>query len=177
MAVASTPTSCRVLIVYDGRGPQIEPLAVAVAEGVLRVAGAEAVKLRIEQACQEELLRADAIILGTPNWSGVTGALKLWLDGHGDLWEEGTLAGKLGAAFATGRGRHSGLEMTLLSLLHWMLACGMVIVGLPWSDRMGTSGSYYGATSAGTVTPEDLEQARALGERVADLAMRLKRES
>ena len=175
--MAPTATSCQVLIVYDGRGPQIEPLASAVAEGVSRVEGAGPVKLRIEEAVQEDLVRADAIILGTPNWSGVTGVLKLWLDDQGDLWEEGKLAGKLGAAFATGRGRHSGLEMTLLNLLHWMLACGMVIVGLPWSDRMATSSSYYGATSAGTVTPEDLEQARALGERVALLTLRLKRES
>ena len=49
----------------------------------------------------------------------------------------------------------------------------MVIVGLPWTERMRTSGSYYGATSAGDISPEDLEQARELGARVARLAMRL----
>ena len=83
------------------------------------------------------------------------------------------MAGKVGGAFATGRGRHSGLEFTLLGLIHWMLACGMVIVGLPWSERIQVSGSYYGATAAGSVTPEDLGQARELGERVARLALRL----
>ena len=84
------------------------------------------------------------------------------------------LSGKVGAAFAVGRGRHSGLEFTLLGLLHWMLACGMVIVGLPWTERMRVSGSYYGATAAGEPGPEDLEQARALGQRVAGLAQSLK---
>ena len=103
----------------------------------------------------------------------MTGALKTWLDDQGDLWEEGKLSGKVGAAFTTGRGRHSGMEFTLLGLIHWMLACGMVIVGLPWTERMRTSGSYYGATSAGDISPEDLEQARELGARVARLAMRL----
>ena len=162
-----------ILLVYDGRGPQIEALASAISEGISRVKGAGALKRRIDEASSEDLIKADGIILGSPNWSGVTGALKLWLDEQGDLWEEGALRGKIGAAFTTGRGRHSGLEFTLLGLLHWMLACGMIVVGLPWSDRMKLSGSYYGATSAGEVTAEDLEQARSLGERVTRIALRL----
>ncbi len=166
-------TSRSVLIVYDGRGPQIEPLALAVAEGVSTVDGVLPKSERVEDAAREDLLAADAVIIGSPNWSGVTGSLKLWLDDQGDLWEEGLLEGKIGAAFSTGRGRHSGLEFTLLSLIHWMLACGMVIVGLPWSEDMRVSGSYYGATSAGEVSPQDLEQARKLGARVARLTSRL----
>ena len=64
--------------------------------------------------------------------------------------------------------------MTLLQLIHWMLACGTVVVGLPWSDAMRTSGSYYGATAVGGVTEEDLAQARELGARVATVAAKLK---
>ena len=72
-----------------------------------------------------------------------------------------------------GSGLHSGLEMTLLQLVHWMLACGMVVVGLPWSERMRGSGSYYGATAAGRVTLDDRSQARELGIRLATFAARL----
>ena len=162
-----------ILILYDSHGPQIEAVASAVSEGVSRVHGARPVKKRILEAVRQDLLEADAIILGSPNWSGVTGSLKLWLDNQGDLWEEGKLAGKIGAAFTTGRGRHSGLEFTLLAIIHWLLACGMVIVGLPWSERMLVSGSYYGATAAGEVSLDDLEQAGVLGERVAGLSLRL----
>ncbi len=64
--------------------------------------------------------------------------------------------------------------MTLLQLIHWMMACGMVIVGLPWSGRMQNSGSYYGATATGDVAKEDLSQARELGIRLATVAARLK---
>jgi hypothetical protein len=49
----------------------------------------------------------------------------------------------------------------------------MVIVGLPWSDAMRTSGSYYGATAHGQVSDDDREQARVLGRRVAEFAVRL----
>lgn len=90
----------------------------------------------------------------------------------GDLWEEGTLAGKIGAAFTASAGRHSGTEFTLLNVLHWFLGNGMIVAGLPWTPRMARAGSYYGATAIGSVTEEDLEQARALGRRVAELALR-----
>ena len=163
----------RILVLYDSHGPQIVKLAEAISEGIERVDEAVPVVKQIDEATREDLIAADSLILGSPNWSGISGFLKRWLDDQGDLWEEGLLNGKVGAAFTTGRGRHSGLEFTLLGLIHWMLAGGMVVVGLPWSDDMRVSGSYYGATAAGPVTEEDLEQARALGQRVAEFGLRL----
>jgi NAD(P)H dehydrogenase (quinone) len=163
-----------VLVLYDAKGPAIESLAQAAARGVSRANDASPLLKLIQEATIDDLLRADALLLGSPNWSGVAGTLKSWLDEQGDLWEEGSLAGKPGAAFTTGWGRHSGLEITLLQLIHWLLACGMIVVGLPWSDRMRYSGSYYGATTAGRVSEDDLAQAEALGARVADVAARLK---
>ena len=151
----------------------METLANAIAQGVSSVTGTQPIKRRVQEARQQDLLEADAIVVGSPNWSGITGSLKQWLDDQGDLWEEGQLVGKVGAAFTTGRGRHSGLEFTLYSLIHWMLACGMVIVGLPWDETMRRSGSYYGVTAVGEVSGEDMEQGRRLGERVARVSMKL----
>ena len=171
MGVRTPAISRTVLVLYDSHGPQIETLALAISDGASGVSGIRCLRKRIQDADRQDLLEADALILGSPNWSGATGFLKSWLDDQGDLWEEGVLAGKVGAAFTTGRGRHSGLEFTLLSLIHWMLACGMVIVGLPWSETMRVSGSYYGATASGPVSPEDLEQTRELGMRVAGISL------
>ena len=39
---------------------------------------------------------------------------------------------------------------------------------------MRRSGSYYGATAHGAVTDDDRAQARALGRRVAEIALRLR---
>ncbi|MCH7571507.1 MAG: hypothetical protein IH891_01185 [Planctomycetes bacterium] len=61
----------------------------------------------------------------------------------------------------------------MLTLMHWMLAGGMLIAGLPWNELMRTTGSYYGATAAGAVQEDDLAQARSLGRRVAVLALRM----
>ena len=117
------------------------------------------------------MVAADAIILGSPNWHGMTADLKA---GHrSDRPDLGT--GQAG--WQSRRGIHqrlvaqsAGRSSRLLTLLHTLLAHGMLIVGLPWSKRMVKSGSYYGPTAVGGPTEDDLGQARALGRRVAHYA-------
>lgn len=164
--------SCRILILYE-HGDLVEALSQAIAEGARSIPGTEVLIQWPRQTSKEDLVAADALIFGTPNWTGIKGSLKLWMDTTGDLWEEGSLAGKVGAAFTASAGPHSGTEFTLLNVLHWFLGNGMLIAGLPWSERMEKSGSYYGVTAIGKVTEDDLLQARALGRRVAEVATKL----
>ena len=96
-----------VLLLYDSRGGLVEELASAVAEGVRGVSGVELLDRRLDEAEHAELLRCDALILGSPNWTGMTGKLKQWLDESGDLWESGELAGKAGRGV---HGRMVGLR-------------------------------------------------------------------
>jgi NAD(P)H dehydrogenase (quinone) len=162
-----------VLLLFDSRGGLTEHLAEAIAEGVRSVEGVALSYRGIDEAQQRELLECDALILGSPNWSGMTGKLKEWFDYSGDLWETGELAGKPGACFTVGWSRSGGIEVTLLQLVHLLLSHGLLLVGLPWSEAMRRSGSYYGATAHGEVTDEDRAQARALGRRVAEVTVRL----
>jgi NAD(P)H dehydrogenase (quinone) len=164
----------KVLLLFDSRGGLTEQLAEAIAEGVRSVSGATLSYRRIDDASQHELLECDALIVGSPNWSGMTAKLKEWFDYSGDLWESGELAGKPAAAFTAGWSRSGGIEATLLQLIHLLLAHGMIIIGLPWTEAMRRSGSYYGATAHGEVTDDDRAQARALGARVAEYALRLR---
>lgn len=161
-----------ILLLYDSRGGLTEQLADSVEQGIAQ-AGAACLRRRVDDATPADLLAADGFVIGSPNWSGMTGKLKDWFDYSGDLWESGELAGKPGAAFTAGHSRSGGIEATLLQLLHLLLSHGMVIVGLPWTDTMRQSGSYYGATAHGAVTDEDRAQARALGHRLAEFAIRL----
>ena len=164
--------TCRVLILYDS-SELVAALAQSIAEGARSVVDCEVKVQGPRQTKKQDLIEADVLIIGTPNWTGIKGSLKLWLDTTGDLWEEGSLAGKVGAAFTASAGRHSGTEFTLLNVLHWFLGNGMVVVGLPWSPRMAKSGSYYGVTAIDQITEDDLEQARALGRRIAEIGQRL----
>jgi NAD(P)H dehydrogenase (quinone) len=163
--------STQVYVVYDGdpEGP-IDRLAYAIGEGAASVADTDVVLHRAHEATVDHMVAADAIILGSPNWHGMTADLKKVIDQTGLIWEQGKLVGKVGAAFTSGWSRSGGQEFTLLTLLHTLLAHGMVIVGLPWSRRMVKSGSYYGPTAVGGPTEDDLAQARALGRRVARYA-------
>jgi NAD(P)H dehydrogenase (quinone) len=161
-----------ILLLYDSRGGLTEQLADAIEAGI-HDSGAACVRRRVDDAVIPDLLAADGVIVGSPNWSGITGKLKDWFDYSGDLWESGELAGKAGGAFTAGYSRSGGIEATLLQLIHVLLANGMVVVGLPWTETMRRSGSYYGATAHGSVTDEDRQQAHALGKRVAEVAQRL----
>ena len=105
----------RILVLYDSTGQQVQALAEAVSEGVSRIQGAQAMVMDIDQAGPEDLLDCDGVILGSPNWNGITGRLKSWLDQMSDLGQEGLLEGKIGAAFTAGRGRSAGTEFTLLA--------------------------------------------------------------
>jgi NAD(P)H dehydrogenase (quinone) len=161
-----------VYVVYDGdpEGP-IDRLAHAVGVGAASVEGATVVMHTARQASVDQMVAADAIILGSPNWHGMTADLKQVIDQTGLIWEQGKLVGKVGAAFTSGWSNSGGQEITLLTLLHTLLAHGMLIVGLPWSKRMVKSGSYYGPTANGGPTADDLAQAEALGRRVARYAV------
>ena len=104
-----------VLLLFDSRGGLTEQLAEAIAEGARSVQGSTLLYRRLDEAKIEELKQCDALILGSPNWSGMTGKLKAWMDYAGDLWESGELAGKVGAAFTAGRSRSAGTEATTAS--------------------------------------------------------------
>ena len=164
-----------ILILYDNQGRQVEAIAQMIARGVGNIAGTETMVRDVNTVSPDDFMDADAIILGSPNWSGITGNLKTCLDEMSGLGREGLLDGKVCAAFTAGWGRSSGTEFTLLSLLHWGLSWGMIPIGLPWTDRMTISGSYYGATVHGEITAEDEYQARALGARAAQIASFLSR--
>ena len=88
-----------VLILYDPKDSTIIKLADGIAKGVENHNSTRAILKSIESATTTDLIDSDGIILGSPNWSGITGTFKGWLDNQGDLWEEGCLAGKPGCIY------------------------------------------------------------------------------
>lgn len=136
--------------------------------------------------CQlDELRQADGFILGTPTRFGnMTAQMKKFIDSTAQLWLEGALEGKPVGLLTSTATTHGGQETTLLSMMIPLLHLGMLIVGVPYSTpgmlhTEGRGGTPYGATTiAGTgnnlqPTPEDLEIAKVLGRRVADIARKL----
>ena len=157
----------KILVVYYSRTGNTEMLARAIAEGV-RKEGIECVLKRANDVKREDFLEADGIIAGSPVYFGsMASELKKVFDEFVDIREE--MEDKIGAAFATSGDKSGGKETTLLSIIQAMLIYGMIIVG----DPMDATG-HYGVSCTGRPSSRDLENARKLGKRVANLVKRLR---
>ena len=131
-----------------------------------------------------DLEECSGLVLGSPTRFGnMAAALKYFIDGTGSEWFSGTLAGKPAGVFTSTATLHGGQEATLLSMMIPLLHHGMVLVGLPYTERELTTttsgGTPYGASH---VAGEDADRAlddterrlcRVLGRRVANTALKL----
>ncbi len=128
---------------------------------------------------------ADALIMGSPTRFGNMAApLKNVWDMSAELWMEGALIDKIGAAFTCTASLHGGQETTPLTMYMPMIHQGMLIAGVPYSEQklLTTTGggTPYGATAVvgaeSDQSPDETELAiaRTLGERVARLTVALR---
>jgi NAD(P)H dehydrogenase (quinone) len=192
-----------ILVLYYSRNGSTAELARQACRGVESVAGAAA-KLRTvplvsaenERPAKlvpitgapyvtlEELRNAQGLLLGSPTRFGNMAApLKYFLDSTASLWLDGSLAGKPAAVFTATQTMHGGQETTLLSMMLPLLHHGMLLVGLPYTERaLSTTragGTPYGASHVAGVqhglTEDERVLAQALGKRVAQLAVTLAR--
>lgn len=134
----------------------------------------------------DDLTHCRGLVLGSPTRFGNMAApLKHFLDSTASQWLSGALAGKPAAVFTSTSSPHGGQESTLLSMMLPLLHHGMLLVGLPFTERALTEtrsgGSPYGAThhappgeSATRLSEHEALLARRLGERVAAAALALK---
>ena len=193
-----------ILIVYYSRHGATAELARHAARGIESVAGCTAtlrtvplVSAESERpvkpvpdagapyATNDDLRRADGLLLGSPTRFGNMAApLKYFLDGTSSLWLDGTLAGKPAAVFSASQTMHGGQESTLLTMALPLLHHGMLILGLPFTERSlnqtRTGGTPYGATHVAgmasqpaALSEDEIVLAQALGKRVADVAATL----
>lgn len=135
----------------------------------------------------DDLKKADGLVLGTPTRFGnMTAQMKRFIDSTASLWLEGVMEGKPVGLFTSTATTHGGQETTLFSMMPPLIHLGMLIVGVPYSTpgmlhTEGRGGTPYGASTVagpkGELTPtaEDLGIAEALGRRVAEIAVKLKK--
>ena len=166
---SSKPT---VLIVYYSLSGNTEAMARGVAAGAETVAGVEVVLKTVDKVTSADLEKAEGIIIGSPTYyANMAAPVKQMIDDW--YFQKITLFDKIGGAFATGGGRTAGRETVVNSLLLAMLNNGMIVVG-PLYESWGTFGS-----SAMTAPPDEgvdeneLDDARRLGKRVAEVVLRM----
>jgi NAD(P)H dehydrogenase (quinone) len=191
-----------ILVVYYSRDGSTAELARQACRGIESVSGASATLRTVPSvsatseavakavpdqgppfAQLDELRRADGVLLGSPTRFGNMAApLKYFIDSTAGLWLDAALSGKPAGVFTSSQTMHGGQESTLLSMMLPLLHHGMVLVGLPYSERAlnatRSGGTPYGASHVASVqqdlTEDERILAQALGRRVAQLAIALK---
>jgi NAD(P)H dehydrogenase (quinone) len=134
------------------------------------------------------LADADGIIFGAPTRFGMMcSQMRNFLDQTGGLWMKGALIGKVGSVFTSTATQHGGQETTIQCFWNTLIHQGMVIAGVPFSERRLTDisemsgGSPYGAATItggdGSRQPSENELAiaRAQGKYVAEITQALVR--
>lgn len=87
--------------------------------------------LKPEDVTLDDLEQCNGLILSSPvHWGQIAGGIKVWLDRLQyppfSLFEKQFLRGKLGGAFVTSGGVHTGTEFTLLGLQVFFNTQGMI---------------------------------------------------
>jgi len=136
-------------------------------------------------ARKEDLVQCGGLIMGSPTRFGnMAAALKYFIDGTAAEWYSGKLSGKPAAVFTSTASLHGGQESTLISMMLPLLHHGMLLVGLPYTEpaliTTSGGGTPYGASHySGWGSDRELDEhettlCRALGRRVAQIALRLR---
>ncbi|MEE8366357.1 MAG: NAD(P)H:quinone oxidoreductase [Gammaproteobacteria bacterium] len=130
-----------------------------------------------------DLEDCDGLILGSPGYFGNMAApLKYFLDQTTQLWLSGALIDKPAAVFTSTSSQHGGQESVLLSMMQPLLHHGMLISGIPYSEKAlnqtSTGGTPYGASHVAgqqgkPLSQDEIDACLALGKRIAWLATQL----
>lgn len=161
----------KVLIVYyGGKESAVKKMAMKIAEGA-RGEGTEVTMKATDEAQADDLLGADAIILGAPSfYGGLPADMKRFIDQTFRL--QGKLEGKVGAAFSSSEYLGGGSETTILALLTTLLFHGMIVQG-------SSQGYHFGPITLNPTGKEqdlienDENHCRKMGLQVACLLKRL----
>lgn len=166
-----------VLVAYHSVTGNTEKMAQGVVEGANAVPGASVVLKRVSEVAADDLLSADAVIVGSPVYFGnMAGEVKTFFDNwllKFDFYREFKMRNKVGAAFATGGSISNGKEITMMAILEAMLINKMIVVSAGGSFGFGASAT-TGPDSPG-IDEKKLAAAQDLGRRVAEFAAASKR--
>ena len=166
-------------IFYYSKGGHTKSMAEAIKRGASSVDSVEVLLLSVDQAQKDDVLKADAIIVGSPVYNAnIAPPVQQFINNWPFVGSP--LKDKIGAAFVSAGGISAGEELVQMNILQAMLINGMVIVGGPdWQGAFGASAvteeePFKADSTANQVNPYFLKKGENLGKRVAELVKRLK---
>jgi len=152
------------IVIYYSRSGNTKRMGEMIAQAMID-AGLPTDCKGVDKVGVDDLLKYDAIVVGSPTYyGGMAAQIKLLIDES--VVKHGQLDGKVGAAFSSSANIAGGNETTVLSILHAMIISGMVIQGDPQGD-------HYGPVSIGKPDQRVEKICARWGKRIAELTKKL----
>lgn len=152
------------LVVYYTRSGNTKTMANAIADAMNK-AGLQTKCKPVSDVKTEDLVDADAIVVGSPTYYGRAAASIAQLFDE-SVSKHGKLDGKVGGAFSSSANIGGGNETTICEINNMLLIHGMIVQGDPQGD-------HYGPVSIGKPDERVLNQCARRGQRIALLTMKL----
>jgi NAD(P)H dehydrogenase (quinone) len=152
------------IVIYYSRSGNTKEMAEIIA-AAMNKAGLPTDCKSVEKVKADDLLKYDAIVIGSPTYYGhMAGPIKQLFDDT--VAFHGRLDGKVGAAFSSAANIGGGNETTIMGIIEAMLIAGMVVHGDPQGD-------HYGPVSIGKPDDRVKRQCQRRGQRIAELTKKL----
>jgi NAD(P)H dehydrogenase (quinone) len=152
------------LVIYYSRSGNTKTMAQTIADA-MNGAGLPTACKSVDQTTVNDVLKADAIVVGSPTYYGrAASAIAVFFDET--VSKHGKLDGKIGAAFSSSANIGGGNETTILELINTMLIHGMIVQGDPQGD-------HYGPVSISKPDERVIGQCTRRGKRIAELTLKL----
>jgi NAD(P)H dehydrogenase (quinone) len=152
------------IVVYHSRTGNTQKMAEVIAKA-MNDAGLTTKCKPASEVSLEELLAADAIVVGSPTYYGQMAAeIKKIFDDA--VSYHGQLDGKVGGAFSSSANIGGGNETAIMGIIEAMLINGMVVQGDPQGD-------HYGPVSIDKPDERVISQCKRRGQRIAELTNNL----
>jgi NAD(P)H dehydrogenase (quinone) len=151
------------IVVYYSRSGNTKEMAEIIAKA-MNDTGLKTECKSVEKVRADDLLRYDAIVIGSPTYYGhMASPIKALID---DLvGRHGQLDGKVGGAFSSAANIGGGNETTIMGIIESMLIAGMIVQGDPQGD-------HYGPVSIAKPDERVRQQCARRGQRIAELTQR-----
>ncbi|MDB3972884.1 NAD(P)H:quinone oxidoreductase [Gammaproteobacteria bacterium] len=184
-----------VLIIYYSTNGSTKKMARLIARGVEMIEGVSSVIRTVTNISdgnstntdaivdKSDLDKCDGIVIGSPTHFGnMSGSMKAFIDTTTAEWFNGSLTGKPGGVFTSTSSMHGGQESTLLSMMLPLLHHGVIITGVPYSEKkLSTTkrgGTPYGPSHVSfesdvEITDDEKEICINFGKRIAALVKKL----
>jgi len=152
------------LVIYYSRSGNTKAMASVISDAMEK-AGLPTKCKSVTDTKVDELLDADAIVVGSPTYYGRAAAPIAQLFDE-SVSKHGKLDGKVGAAFSSSANIAGGNETTICEINNMLFIHGMIVQGDPQGD-------HYGPVSIGKPDERVQNQCVRRGQRIAELTLKL----